>query len=867
MPISPTSGTINTILPPVHGLPPAQQLLDANRNIKQSGKGARHKGAGARIRNAASVLLHWKPRAVSRSALATKADVQSPPRAPEPRLTARIHIRAASGQVKAESGVPAATATAMAAAAAGAGAGAPATAAAGTESVRDLATAIPRRDHAKAGHAGTQAKADHAGTRPKTDHAGIQAKADCAGTQAKANHTSTHAGATGEMPPLTERLAEKVAALVASGKPSKQAQAYLRALNAQQGRAFDAESSRLVGALIQYACGAQADVPSLEQVKRTALKATEAMLLHDYLRHDGREIDPRTVDLYLLRAIEGLPPEKLVSLHKGLVAAARADTVQGGAEGFYLGMTTANAARNAWAVGAICDRVGKSLGFHELRSILRGYASRQAAAYANEAAFDVVVGKLNSLPLEHYHSVLMRQLRARTRAQLDKGSIPVNRLAPLAAPDVPDPVYAGRIAQALQSVSRRGSDVQVRARMETLLEELSEAEIRGMSANLLTGASAPREHMRYLKRLVEDHAADTAGAADLGRRFTILCEILADRLGGESAPPALDALHAWDWDQRLSGSAVEVPRPGRLRRGGIALYRGMRRFVISLFDPDKADRHRARDARRDLVDAACDFAKVVSRGQEPGESEARVRTAGARYEAACAALGEGWCKRFGLPMIPDKFYEEAFRAALARTRGARVDRLGIAFGDRSASLPHSDPAETDTPMSYLRRAVKAEPAIRASAEILRAVDRYVDGQASVSVAGAIDGSGIAAGADVARADIGGNGGTADDAGATSGAGTAGVPPADERGQHPLLNEIWALDSRFRPRDHAVGYAADGSRERFVAAGMQRLSPVERQRLEDAVCDVERQWPAWLANDEIWLSIVRNYAGLRVPQAL
>jgi hypothetical protein len=121
-------------------------------------------------------------------------------------------------------------------------------------------------------------------------------------------------------------------------------------------------------------------------------------------------------------------------------------------------------------------------------------------------------------------------------------------------------------------------------------------------------------------------------------------------------------------------------------------------------------------------------------------------------------------------------------------------------------------------------AIRAEPGIRASTEILRSLERHLTRANRGSIA---------------------------------------APVAGEAEENALLNDIWALDQRFRPLESehfptlGVPYR-DCSRDQFLGMGMKRLSPAERTRLRDAICDLDHPPPRWLASDELWLSAVRGY---------
>jgi hypothetical protein len=737
-----------------------------------------------------------------------------------------------------------------------------------------------------------------------------------------------------EIPALTEECAIDVAETI-QGRPGKRADKYLAKLATQQTQRGAAELARLADMLGNIARPAQNDdiqpVPggawqATGAVLGVARQATEAWLLSEYLNYDGRPQPIAQLDQNIDQVLDRLEPDALRALHRRLTVDSaitlptRGDMFSGQMN-IALNTVGLPAARNAWAASTICDMVGKPLSHEGVCTVLRdANAVYNRRPGGDPALVTTVARNLAPLTMERCQYLLLQRLRVRAQAMLREKGIPVNDLTGIARTDLPDNTYAGCVAEALRKTLAAGasvpndsgrslspdgqaarslSDIQIRDRLRLAVDQFSQAEILAAARNLMAATAAPgdRAAQLELKRRVESHGAETASQQALGRQFTILCGVLADKVQGGANLPIMGAMRGWDWDDRLARD-TQPSAPGRLAHVGRAIYRGLRRAVFSIFHSYSADKDRMRDAYAGLVQAASGFIDAVEANarldmttpletarrnartlhlmkqigrpmqlaRTPdeirvfNESGANLMRAAKRYDALCKSpAGEIACSSLQLPTTAFKYFETAFRDALGKTAGERVNVLGgalsrpewanglleqqrVAHSIEEADVPRSHSitsraarhfnawspslklSDSEFLMHRMHDAVRAEPGIRASAEILRSLERHLT-----------------------RANRG----------------SSATPVTDEAEENALLNDIWALDQRFRPLESeqfptlGVSYR-DCSRDEFLGMGMKRLSPAERTRLRDAICDLDHPPPRWLATDELWLSAVRGY---------
>lgn len=703
------------------------------------------------------------------------------------------------------------------------------------------------------------------------------------------------------LPPLTEECAHQIAAH-ALGRPGPLSTEYLARFAEQQASRGETALTRLVamlaaeaqsprtapaGASLPTAPAADAPVTGSRHVPDATLaavrEATRAWMLLAYLNDDRAGPGSSTalvdgLEPMANRVLRRLGPQTLMALHRRLsiedemTAPARAGMFSNRMDAT-VDAVGLRALRNAWAASDLCDRVGKPLGFEGVCRVLRG-------AMENPGADGILsmnaIRDLEALATARFQYLLVHFLRIRTAELLRAQGMAANDLASIARTEVPPADYARNVAVALRTIFpvakagtdpgsmqgvtvRHPSDDTVRLRLDALLDDLPDTDIRAVAGKLRLGVADAGAGMRALRETVAAHGGDAGDQAALGRQCKILCVLVADqcrkRFPEWAGVSSLDAAPSWEWDERFSRGARGQPPMPLPMRAWRAIARGARRVFFSVFQSYKEDEQRVREAYAGLVKQASRFIETVAPGITPGaghpgdrganvapgrtdalrafsESRARLMRAFERCQARCrSAGGEVARTKLQIPQDPARLLRSAFRDALATMPGPSVHALGLVLSTREGVYGLSarerqvaKPAQAPYLVACLRSAVQEEPAARAATELLRTVrDGFRTSAEDISA------DGYAAQAE---------------------------SPAEG-----LLMRLWALEQRFRPLDHpdSTGLsAASMDRSGFFATGLKRLSPAEREDLRGIVCDLDRPRPAALARDALWLEVVRCF---------
>ncbi|ANN70358.1 hypothetical protein [Bordetella bronchialis] len=812
----------------------------------------------------------------------------------------------------------------------------------------------PRTDSSRAdGASGSMARAltEEAGIRKRTTARIYLRGRPADGQEARAARTdASRPGAKPSLPSCSAALAADVAGQM-RGMASSRASAYLGELAMQQMQCGRADLAMLANRLSLPA--PSADDGAAPPETDLARQATGAWLLADCLRDEGRVRDgvaphggvppsgmlpngmppngvppsgmppsevPRTgaspgddtalfigrLNRHVDAVLDTLVPEALWAVYRRLtvdaalsagpqssLASAQANTLFNS-----VGMS---AARSAWAASQVCELIQAPLSPQEVGAVLRGaVAASKPDASHDEVALLAVAQDIGRLTIERCQYLMMRQLRVRAGHMLREKGIPINELVHLATTVLPQGQYAASVAGTLHQTlppgmsspdgwtARYPSDAQARQRLAAAVDMLSSQEILAAARNLLPEA-------RHMRRLVQGQAARPAERAALGRQFTILCEVLADRLPPAEydamAVPALKALREWDWDTRLSHRASR-PSAGGIAGLRRAVLRGLQRLSLTVLPGDGSDGQRLRNAYADVVKAASSFlanveantgldlksalkaarrnaetARLARSADSPApwsagslrvfnESGARLMKAASRYDALCQSpKGKSLRAQAGLPGNTVHLLESAFFDALGGMAGQRVDVLGRTLFDPDwlnglyglQEMMHDTyqagprPAQSLVGRLFKRVQQPWQPPLgMAQAHALVFALQSTLKQESATRA-AVEVLDVLA---HRHADAAG--------------GPDGTPTeADLR----MLDDITALAQRFLPMERqSLGEPARASTglplDRFVESGMRRATALLRDQVRVATLDLDRRPPSWLAQDELWKAVTR-----------